>query len=141
MSRLGSGKGVLIAGIIVALGFGLVAVVSSTLQTNANTWYSTQRTLLDNQLAAGSLTPGEYGEQAFQLDQTRDWMIAQYYMLAPIAKGGVFFGMLLIFLGFVTLATGGQVDEQTKRALLTIAGVMLLVLFILFTGSLDISIN
>ncbi len=140
MSRIGNGKGLLIVGIIVAVGLGAVLIVSQNLSTNANNWYNTQATLLANQRNQGIISPSEYNERMWQNQMTRDGMIAQLYTIEPIATAGVYIGFLLIFIGLIVFSTEGGVDEQTKRILLTIAGVMLFVLLVTFTGTLTLTI-
>ncbi len=140
MSRIGNGKGLLIVGIIVAVGLGAVLIVSQNLSTNANNWYNAQATLLANQRNQGTISPSEYNERMWQNQMTRDGMIAQLYTIEPIATAGVYIGFLLIFIGLIVFSTEGGVDEQTKRILLTIAGVMLFVLLITFTGTLTLTI-
>lgn len=141
MSRIGNGKGLLIIGILVAVGMGALLIVSQRLNANASSWYSTQATLLANQRNQGIISIDEYNERIWQNQMTRDAMLAQLYTVEPIASAGVYIGFLLIFIGLIVFSTEGGVDEQTKRILLTIAGIMLFVMLITFTGTLTLTLT
>ncbi len=141
MSRIGNGKGLLIFGIIVAVSCGAVLMVSDYLGTHETEWYNAQTTLLNDEFNAGKIGDSERAERIYQNQMTRDWMEAQQYTVRPIATVGIYVGFLLIFVGLIVFATEGGVDERTKSILLTIAGIMLFVLLLLFTGSLTISIG
>ncbi len=141
MSKTGNGKGLLVFGIILAVGFGAVLMISQSLANDAGNWYTTQNQLLTNQQNQGLIGPEEFTDRDWELQMTRDWMLAQVFLVKPITTVGVYIGFLLIFIGLIVFASEGQIDEQMRRILITIAGVLLFVMLITFTGSLNLTIS
>ena len=116
----------IIYGIIVALLFGIVAALSSSLDSNATQWENLQDQENNMNYWIGQYGYGEYVERREEIDQTANWLRFQDAILVNVARIGVYLGFLFVFLGFVGFAMNEDMDEKTRIISLIVAALIIL---------------
>lgn len=116
----------IIYGIIVALLFGIVAALSSSLDSNATQWENLQDQENNMNYWNGQYGYGEYVERREEIDQTANWLRFQDAILVNVARIGVYLGFLFVFLGFVGFAMNEDMDEKTRIISLIVAALIIL---------------
>jgi hypothetical protein len=130
-----------IYGLIVAILFGLMMMISRSIAQNASSWQN-----LANQENYMNYQNGVYGyndyiEQQQQITTIRYWMEFQDAIFMNIARVGVNIAMIFIVIGFLSFALNQELDERSRRICLIIAGLILfVVMFTTFFASISISV-
>ncbi|MHA1195021.1 MAG: hypothetical protein ACTSRH_01575 [Promethearchaeota archaeon] len=120
----------LIYGLLVAIIFGTILMISKSIADNATTWQN-----LQNQQNEMNYKQGLYGYNDYikQLEKTQlitYWMQYQEVIVGNIARIGVNVGLIFMMIAFVCFALNDKLDERTRRISLILAGVILFVVMI-----------
>ncbi|MBY9009043.1 MAG: hypothetical protein KGD74_04170 [Candidatus Lokiarchaeota archaeon] len=120
----------LIYGLLVAIIFGTILMISKSIADNASTWQ-----LLEDQLNEMNYMQGLYGyndyiikvERAYLI---RYWMEYQIIIVGNIARIGVNVGLFFIVVAFLSFALNDKFDEKSRRIYLVLAGAILFVIMV-----------
>lgn len=128
----------IIYGIIIAILFGLMMMISRSVAVNAGQWEA-----LANQENEFNYWNGLYGYNDFiekqeEIDRITLWMAYQDVIFMNIARVGINGGLVFVLIGFLSFAVNDKIDEHTRKIALIIAG---LVLFIMMFTTLFSSIS
>jgi len=128
----------IIYGLIIAILFGLMMMISRSIADNAGQWAA-----LLNQENNISYWNGVYGyndyiERQQEIIRIQYWMAYQDVIFMNIARVGVNVGLIFVLIGFLSFAINDKIDENTRKISLIIAG---LVLFIMMFTTLFSSIS
>ncbi len=128
----------IIYGLIIAILFGLMMMISRSIADNAGQWAA-----LLNQENNISYWNGVYGyndyiERQQEILRIQYWMAYQDVIFMNIARVGVNVGLIFVLIGFLSFAINDKIDENTRKISLIIAG---LVLFIMMFTTLFSSIS
>ncbi len=132
----------LIYGLLTAVIFGTILMISKSIADNAGTWQN-----LDNQQNEMNYMQGIYGYNDYieRLEKTAliaYWMQYQEVIVGNIARIGVNVGLIFIMIAFVSFALNDKLDERTRRISLTLAGVVLfVVMFTTFFSNIAIFVS
>jgi hypothetical protein len=132
----------LIYGLLTAVIFGTILMISKTVADNATTWQN-----LDNQQNEMNYMQGVYGYNDYieRIEKTAliaYWMQYQVVIFGNIARIGVNIGLIFIMIAFVSFGLNDKLDERTRRVSLTLAGVVLfVVMFTTFFSNIAIFVS
>ncbi len=131
----------IIYGLIAAVLFGLIMMISRSIAQNASTWEN-----LENQRNEINYWNGEYGFNDYikrqeEIDEIRYWMEWQDVIFMNIARVGVNISLIFILIGFLSFAVNDKIDEKTRQISLIIAGLVLFVImFTTFFSAIAITV-
>ena len=131
----------IIYGLVAAVLFGLIMMISRSIAQNASTWEN-----LENQRNEINYWNGKYGFNDYikrqeEIDEIRYWMEWQDVIFMNIARIGVNISLIFILIGFLSFAVNDKIDEKTRRISLIIAGLVLFVLmFTTFFSAISITV-
>lgn len=131
-----------IYGLIAAILFGLIMMISRSIAQNASSWEA-----LANQENDMSYWNGEYGYNDYirrqeEIDRIRYWMEFQDVIFVNIARVGVNVALVFMLIGFLSLGVSENIDERARRIYLIISGLILFVImFTTFFASISISVS
>jgi len=131
----------IVYGLIIAILFGLMMMISRSIAQNASTWEN-----LANQENEMSYWNGDYGFNDYikrqeEIDRTRYWMEWQTVIFMNIARVGVNISLIFMTIGFLSFALNDKLDERTRRISMIIAGLILFVLmFTTFFSAISITV-
>ncbi len=131
----------LVIGIILAVAFGTLIIISFSLTANASVWSDYENALNLKNLNEGVYGIQEYNARATEITLTATWMAQQQLYLGTIGRIGMNIGLILVIIGFIGYATNNQMDEHTRRTCIFIAGLVVFVLLLSFTGGLFFGIS
>ncbi|MFX1496156.1 MAG: hypothetical protein ACFFBH_01380 [Promethearchaeota archaeon] len=132
----------IIYGLIAAILFGLIMMISRSIAQNASAWQALA--LQDNNMAYWN---GEYGYSDFvhrqqEIYRISDWMAFQDVIFVNIARVGVNIALVFMLVGFLSLGVSENIDERARRIYLIISGLILFVImFTTFFASISISVS
>jgi len=120
----------LIYGLLVAIIFGTLLMISKSIADNAYTWF-----LLENQQNEMNYMQGLYGYNDYIVKLERAnliyyWMEYQVVIVGNVARIGVNIGMFFIAIGFLSFALNDKFDEKSRRIYLILAGLILFVIIV-----------
>ena len=120
----------LIYGLLVAIIFGTILMVSKSIADNASVWLS-----LENQQNEMNYMQGLYGYNDYivKIERAlliRYWMEYQVIIVGNIARIGVNVGLFFIVIGFLSFALNDKFDEKSRRIYLILAGAILFVIML-----------
>ena len=120
----------LIYGLLVAIIFGTILMVSKSIADNASVWLS-----LENQQNEMNYMQGLYGYNDYivKIERAlliRYWMEYQVIIFGNIARIGVNVGLFFIVVGFLSFALNDKFDEKSRRIYLILAGAILFVIML-----------
>ena len=121
----------IIYGLLAALLFGLMMMISRSIAQNAGTWYNLA--YQENQINYWNGVYGynDYIQKNEEIEETMYWMQWQDVIFMNIARVGVNISLFFILIGFLSFAVNDKIDERTRRICLIISGLILFV--IMFT--------
>ena len=131
-----------IYGIIIAILFGLMMMISRSIADNATQW----ATLL-NQENLISYWNGAYGYNDFvekqqEIIRIQYWMSYQDVIFMNIARVGINIGLVFVLIGFLSFGINDKIDENTRKISLIIAGLVLFIMmFTTLFSSISVSIG
>ena len=120
----------LIYGLLVAIIFGTILMISKSIADNASVWLS-----LENQQNEMNYMQGLYGYNDYivKIERAlliRYWMEYQVIIVGNIARIGVNVGLFFIVVGFLSFALNDKFDEKSRRIYLILAGAILFVIMV-----------
>jgi len=120
----------LIYGLLIAIIFGTILMISKSIADNAGIWLS-----LENQQNLMNYMQGLYGYNDYIVKAEKAilisyWMEYQVIILGNIARIGVNVGMFFIAIAFLSFALNDKFDEKTRRIYLVLAGAILFVIMV-----------
>jgi len=131
----------IIYGLIAAILFGLIMMISRSIAQNAWTWQELQDQINEKNYWEGEYGYNDYVKRREEIEETTYWMQWQDVIFMNIARVGVNLSLIFILVGFLSFAVNDQIDEKTRRISLIIAGLILFVLmFTTFFASISISV-
>ena len=122
----------IIIGMVIAMFFGTMALISASLADNASDWENYQ--LHENDMGYWR---GDYGYQEF-LERDReiyvqaDWMRFQEAIFENIARVGVNVGLLAVMVGFIGYSADEDMDPKKRQLSFVLAAVIITV--VMFTS-------
>ena len=131
----------IVYGLIVAILFGLMMMISRSIAQNASAWEN-----LENQENEMNYWNGVYGYNDYiqrqeEIDKIRYWMEWQDVIFMNVARVGVNISLIFILVGFLSYALNDKLDERTRRISLIISGLILFVLmFTTFFSAISITV-
>ena len=132
----------LIYGLLVAIIFGTVLMISKSIADNAYTWF-----LLESQQNEMNYMQGLYGYNDYIVKAERAnliyyWMEYQVVIIGNIARIGVNIGMFFIAIAFASFALNDKFDEKSRRIYLVLAGLILFVIiFTTFFSQISVQVS
>lgn len=120
----------LIYGLLVAIIFGTILMISKSIADNASVWLS-----LENQQNEMNYMQGLYGYNDYivKIERAlliRYWMEYQVIIVGNIARIGVNVGLFFIVVGFLSFALNDKFDEKSRRIYLILAGAILFIIMV-----------
>jgi len=132
----------IIYGLLVAILFGLMMMISRSIAQNASQWLNLANYENEMNYSNGAYGYAEYIQRGQQILQTYYWMTFQDAIFMNIARVGVNIALVFILIGFLSLGVAENIDERTRRIYLIIAGLILFVImFTTFFASISISVS
>ncbi len=132
----------IIGGMIIAIIFGTIALISDSLANNAYDWEYYK--LHENDLGYWR---GEYGYQEF-LERDReiyaqaDWLRFQEAIFENLARIGVNFGLIFVMVGFIGYSADEDMDPKKRQlSFLLAALVITVVMFSALSTGITISVG
>jgi len=120
----------LIYGLLVAIMFGTILMISKSIADNAYTWF-----LIENQQNKMNYMQGIYGyndyvEKLERANLLYYWMDFQVVIVGNIARIGVNIGLFFIVIAFFSFALNDQFDEKSRRIYLILASAILFIIMV-----------
>jgi hypothetical protein len=132
----------IIYGLIVAIIFGTVMMVSRSINDNSYSWEDLANEENIQNYNNGLYGYEEYLKRAEEIDLIAYWMRIQDVIFINISRVGVNISLLFIAIGFIGLGVNSDLDERTKRISLIIGGIILIVLmFTTFFTNIEIDVS
>ncbi len=132
----------LIYGLLVAIIFGTILMISKSVADYAYTWL-----LLETQQNEMNYMQGLYGYNDYIVKLERAnlislWMQFQVVIVGNIARIGVNVGMFFIAIAFLSFALNDKFEEKARRIYLILAGLILFVIiFTTFFSQISIQVS
>jgi len=131
----------IVKGLVVAILFGLMMMISRSIAQNASTWENIADQENETNYWNGEYGYNDYLQRQQEIETTRYWMEFQDVIFINIARIGVNISLLFILVGFLSYALNDKLDERTRRISLIISGLILFVLmFTTFFSSIAITV-
>jgi hypothetical protein len=131
----------IIYGLLVAILFGLMMMISRSVAQNASSWENLANQENDMNYWNGVYGFNDYIQRQEEIDRIRYWMEWQDVIFVNIARVGVNVSLFFIMIGFLSFAVNDKIDDRTRRISLIIAGLILFVImFTTFFASISISV-
>lgn len=132
----------IIYGLLVAILFGLMMMISRSIAQNAQSWEYIANQENDMNYWNGVYGYNDYIQRQEEIDRIRYWMEWQDVIFVNIARVGVNVALFFILIGFLSFAVNDKIDDRTRRISLIIAGLILFVImFTTFFASISISVS
>ena len=132
----------IIYGLIIAIAFGIMMMVSRSVADNATQWANLANQENDLAYANGVYGYNDYIEKSEQIIRTQYWMAFQDVIFMNIARLGINIGLLFVTIGFLSFAVNDNIEEKVRRTALIIAGLILFtMMFTTFFSSISVDIS
>jgi hypothetical protein len=132
----------IIYGLIIAIAFGIMMMVSRSIADNASQWATLANQENDLAYASGAYGYNDYIEKSEQILRVQYWMAYQDVIFMNIARVGVNIGLLFVIIGFLSFAVNDNIEEKVRRTSLIIAGLILFVLmFTTFFSTIYVAVT
>jgi hypothetical protein len=131
----------IIYGLIAAILFGLIMMISRSIAQNASSWASLATQ--DNNI---SYWNGLYGYNDYiriqqEIYRIQYWMGFQDVIFMNVARVGINIALVFILIGFLSFAVAENIDDRTRRIYLIISGmILLLIMFTTFFASISVTV-
>jgi hypothetical protein len=132
----------IIYGLLIAVIFGIMMMVSRSIASNASAWYDLANQ--ENNIAYwnGAYGYNDYVHNQAEIYRIRYWMAFQDVIFMNIARVGINIGLIFVLIGFLSFAVNEKIDEHTRKISLIIAGLVLfLMMFTTFFSSVYVSVS
>lgn len=131
----------IIYGLIAAILFGLIMMISRSIAQNAAAWEAIANQENELNYWNGVYGYNDYLRRQEEIDRIRYWMEFQDVIFMNIARVGVNIALVFMLIGFLSLGVAENIDERTRRIFLIISGLILfVVMFTTFFASISISV-
>jgi len=120
----------LMYGLLVAIIFGSILMISKSIADNASVWLSLENQLNEMNYMAGLYGYNDYIVKAERAILIRYWMEYQVIIVGNIARIGVSVGLFFIVVAFLSFALNDKFDEKSRRIYLILAGAILFVIMV-----------
>jgi hypothetical protein len=120
----------LIYGLLVAIMFGTILMISKSIADNAYTWYLIETQQNEMNYMQGLYGFNDYAEKLERATLFYYWMDFQVVIVGNIARIGVNIGLFFIVVAFFSFALNDQFDEKSRRIYLILAGAILFVIMV-----------
>ncbi|MHA1471541.1 MAG: hypothetical protein ACTSQW_00420 [Promethearchaeota archaeon] len=120
----------LIYGLLVAIIFGTILMISKSIADNATVWLNLENQQNEMNYMQGLYGYNDYIVKAERAILIRYWMEYQVIIVGNIARIGVNVGMFFIAIAFLSFALNDKFDEKSRRIYLILAGTILFVIMI-----------
>jgi hypothetical protein len=131
----------IVYGLIAAILFGLIMMISRSIAQNAVTWQNLANQQNEMNYWNGLYGFNDYIQNQQNIAQIRYWMEFQDAIFMNIARVGVNIALVFILIGFLSFAVTENIDERTRRIYLIISGmILLLIMFTTFFASVIVSV-
>ena len=120
----------LIYGLLVAIIFGSILMISKSIADNATIWLSLENQQNEMNYMQGLYGYNDYIVKAERAILIRYWMEYQVIIVGNIARIGVSVGLFFIVVAFLSFALNDKFDEKSRRIYLVLAGAILFVIMI-----------
>jgi len=132
----------IIYGLLVAILFGLIMMISRSIAQNAQSWEYLADQENNMNYWNGLYGYNDYIQRQEEIERIRYWMEWQDVIFVNIARVGVNVALFFILIGFISFAVNDKIDDRTRRISLIIAGLILFVImFTTFFASISISVS
>jgi len=132
----------IIYGLLVAILFGLIMMISRSIAQNAQSWEYLADQENNMNYWNGLYGYNDYIQRQEEIERIRYWMEWQDVIFVNIARVGVNVALFFILIGFLSFAVNDKIDDRTRRISLIIAGLILFVImFTTFFASISISVS
>ncbi len=120
----------LMYGLLLAIIFGSILMISKSIADNASVWLSLENQLNEMNYMAGLYGYNDYIVKAERALLIRYWMEYQVIIVGNIARIGVSVGLFFIVVAFLSFALNDKFDEKSRRIYLILAGAILFVIMV-----------
>ena len=120
----------LIYGLLVAIMFGTILMISKSIADNAYTWFLIETQQNEMNYMQGLYGYNDYIEKIERATLLYYWMDFQVVIVGNIARIGVNIGLFFIVVAFFSFALNDQFDEKSRRIYLILAGAILFVIMV-----------
>ena len=120
----------LIYGLLVAIIFGTILMISKSISDNAYTWFLIESQQNEMNYMQGLYGYNDYIEKIERATLLYYWMDFQVVIVGNIARIGVNIGLFFIVIAFFSFALNDQFDEKSRRIYLILAGAILFVIMV-----------
>ena len=120
----------LIYGLLVAIIFGTILMISKSISDNAYTWFLIESQQNEMNYMQGLYGYNDYIEKIERATLLYYWMDFQVVIVGNIARIGVNIGLFFIVVAFFSFALNDQFDEKSRRIYLILAGAILFVIMV-----------
>jgi len=120
----------LIYGLVVAIMFGTILMISKSISDNAYTWFLIESQQNEMNYMQGLYGYNDYIEKIERATLLYYWMDFQVVIVGNIARIGVNIGLFFIVIAFFSFALNDQFDEKSRRIYLILAGAILFVIMV-----------
>ncbi len=120
----------LIYGLLIAIIFGTILMISKSIADNAYTWFLIESQQNEMNYMQGLYGYNDYIEKIERATLLYYWMQFQVVIVGNIARIGVNIGLFFIVIGFFSFALNDQFDEKSRRIYLILAGAILFVIMV-----------
>ena len=120
----------IIYGLLVAIMFGTILMISKSISDNAYTWFLIESQQNEMNYMQGLYGYNDYVEKIERATLLYYWMDFQVVIVGNIARIGVNIGLFFIVVAFFSFALNDQFDEKSRRIYLILAGAILFVIMV-----------
>jgi len=120
----------LIYGLLVAIIFGTILMISKSIADNAYTWFLIESQQNEMNYMQGLYGYNDYIEKIERSTLLYYWMDFQVVIVGNIARIGVNIGLFFIVVAFFGFALNDKFDEKSRRIYLILAGAILFVIMV-----------
>jgi hypothetical protein len=120
----------LIYGLLVAIIFGTILMISKSISDNAYTWFLIESQQNEMNYMQGLYGYNDYIEKIERATLLYYWMDFQVVIVGNIARIGVNIGLFFIVIAFFSFALNDQFDEKSRRIYLILAGAILFIIMV-----------
>lgn len=120
----------LIYGLLVAIIFGTILMISKSISDNAYTWFLIESQQNEVNYMQGLYGYNDYIEKIERATLLYYWMDYQVVIVGNIARIGVNIGLFFIVIAFFSFALNDKFDEKSRRIYLILAGAILFIIMV-----------
>ena len=132
----------ILGGMIIAIIFGTIALISVSLASNSYDWENYQLHEIDLGYWRGEYGYQEYLERNREIYAQADWMRFQEVIFENIARIGVNFGLIFVMVGFIGYSADEDMDPKKRQLSFLLAALIItIVMFTALSSGVTITIH